>query len=102
LKIKVIATHYVEAPTWVEAEQQVEQQLVQPDEIESEPTSHAPKDVVMFGVASKLYNEHNKIYFDSEPEEYEERVESLKISMMNWLENIVDDIIISNEDEWGV
>lgn len=102
MKIKVIATHYIEAQTWVEAEKQVEQHLSNPDGIESEPAGNDPRDMIAFGISDKIYEKHNKLFYDPfANEEYSENVEELKQKVMNWIENIVDDIIKTNEEEWS-
>lgn len=102
MKYKVITKSYVEAPSWEEAERRVEQMLVQPDEIESEPASRAPRDLVMFGLSSKIFDEHNKIFFTNEEidSSYEYKMHKLRKETMIWLEAILEDIIRSNEEDW--
>ena len=65
MKYKVRATHYIDAPSWVEAEKQVEQGLSDPDAIDSEPLSKAPADIIRFGISAKIYEQQLKIYFTS-------------------------------------
>jgi hypothetical protein len=101
MKYKIKANYFVKAPSWIEAEKQVEQGLVEADTIESEPISKSPTDIVTFGIASRIYEEHTKIFFSANTqEEYEEEVDNLKSKINIWLTNIVEDIINSNEQEW--
>lgn len=101
MKVKVTATHYVEASTWFEAEKQVEQRLSDPDTIESEPAGSDPRDMIIFAIASKIYQEHNKIFFDPEIDKtYEEKLEELKRKITIWLDNTVEDVIKTNEQDW--
>lgn len=101
MKIKVRATHYVEAPSWEEAERRVEQHLVEPDQIDSEPASRSPRDIAMFAIASKIYEEHNKITFEDElHESYDHKVALLKHHTLIWLEGILDEVISTNEQDW--
>lgn len=99
MKFKIKATHYVDAPSWVEAEKQVEQGLSDADRIESEPLSKAPADIIKFGISSKIYEQHTKIYFDG-PDDYEENMNRLRNSVRLWILNITEEIIRSNEQEW--
>lgn len=103
MRIKVTATHYVDALTWIEAEKQVEAQLSIPDTIESEPAGMDPRDIVEFAIASKIHDRHNKLFFDSYETDssYEEQVEILKEQVRDWLSNILDDIISNNEEGWS-
>ncbi len=101
LKYKIRAKYYVDAVSWAEAEKQVEQGLIEADSIDSEPVSRSPTDIVMFGIASKIYDEHTKIFYTStDQEEYKEEVEKLKEKINIWVTNIVEDLISNNEQEW--
>jgi len=101
MKIKVNATYYVEAPTWIEAEQLVEQNLSTPDTIESEPAGSDPRDMVAFAIANKIYSKHNKIFFETDHiETYEQKLEKLKAELGIWIDSIVEDVIKTNEEEW--
>lgn len=101
MKYKVRATHYVDAPSWVEAEKRVEQGLSEADAIESEPVSKAPADIVKFGIASKLYDLHFDIYFNNQDDsERATETENLRAETIRWITNIIDDIMSNNEQEW--
>lgn len=102
MKIKVKATHYVEAPSWREAEYKVEQGDSTPEEIESEPSSKAPLDLLHYAIAAKLEEEHRKIFFDcADKEDYEANMDKLREEMHIWLTNGLEHIIKSNEYLWS-
>ena len=101
MKYKVVAIHYVDAPNWIEAENRVEQRLNDPDRIESEPAGKKPRDMVIFGISSKIHDDHNKMFFEDEMDKsYNQKIEELKTRTVIWLEGIVDEIIKSNEQDW--
>lgn len=101
MKFKVRATYYVEAPSWTEAEQRVEQKLIDTDQIDSEPADKTARDMVMYGISTKIYNEHNQIFFDPNLDKtYEEKLEILKTKTGIWLENLLEEIVKSNEQSW--
>ena len=102
MKYKVTTTSYVEASNWIDAEEQVEKKLIDPDQIDSEPADRTPRDYVMFGISSKISEEHNKIFFDPHiTESYEVKVERLKAQMSNWLDNLLEEVIKGNEENWS-
>jgi hypothetical protein len=101
MKIKVKATHYVEASSWREAEYKVEQGDSTPVEIESEPSSKSPLDLLYFAIAAKLEDEHRKIFFESDGAEYETKMQELREKMDIWLKNGMEHIISANEFLWS-
>jgi hypothetical protein len=102
MKYKVVTKHFVEASSWIAAEELVEKKLTEPDQIESEPADRTPRDYVMFGISSKIFDEHNKIFFDTHiNESYEVKVEKLKAQMSNWLDNLLEEVIKGNEENWS-
>ena len=101
MRHKVIATYYVDANTWIEAENQVEQKLAEADQIESEPSSKNPRDMIGYALATKIYDRHNKIFFErSILDNYDDDLEALKKETLHWLENILDEVISTNESSW--
>ena len=100
MKIKVKATHYVEASSWREAEYKVEQGDSIPDEIESEPISRSGQDLLHFAISAKLEDEHRKIFFN-DTDEYDKNLIELKNNMEIWLRNGLDHIIANNEQLWS-
>lgn len=101
MKFKIKATYYVEAPSWSEAENRVEQQLVTADQIDSEPADKTARDMIIYGISTKIYEKHNKIFFNPNMDKtYEEKLKSLRSNTSIWLENILEEIIKNNEQGW--
>lgn len=102
MKYKIKATHFVEAPDWTIAEQIVERNLSEPDQIDSEPVSKSPRDIIMYGLASKIFETHQKIFFESDDygKTYEQKLESLKAETNIWLNGILNELISNNEEHW--
>ena len=101
MKFKVLAKHYVNAPSWFEAEKLVEQNLTKPDSIESEPADKTARDMIIYGISTKIYEKHNKIFFNPNIDKtYEEKLELLKSNTSIWLENILEEIIKNNDQGW--
>ncbi len=101
MKLKVTAVYYVEAANWESAEQAVEQKLVDADRIESEPAGRAPSDMVKYAVASRIYDTHNKIFFEQElSETYDTKILKLREETLIWIESILEEVIKTNEQEW--
>jgi len=102
MKFKVKTTSFVEATSWRNAEHQIEQQLIDADQIESEPISKSSTDLLIFAITAKIEDMHRKIYFDSnDEEEYKEKLVWLRIKTATWLDNILDDVLASNEEIWS-
>lgn len=101
-KIKVKAVYYVDAADWQEAESAVEQHLITADRIESEPASQAARDFISFGIKKHIYAEHNKIYFENQDNEkiYKQKVEELFNKTSKWVENIIEEALLTNEKSW--
>jgi hypothetical protein len=99
MRIKVKATHYVEASNWREAEYKVEQGDSTPVEIESEPMSKSPQDLLHFAISAKLEEEHRKIFFNSE--DYSKDLADLREKMYTWLKNGLELVISNNENLWS-
>ena len=100
-RIKVITTHYTDAPNRYIAEERVEQGLVPPDAITSEPATDDPRDIIAFGLAQKIYADHNKIFFNNlTTDEYLEEIGDLSRRTLLYVRHILDDIIVSNEQDW--
>ena len=102
MKYKVKAKYFVEAGSWNEAEQQVENGLVEADQIESEPASRHARDIVTFGVSDKIAQSHSKIFFEPVTDKpYDVKVDELRQETIIWMLGILDDIISTNESNWG-
>ena len=101
MRFKVKGIYFVEAPSWFEAEQRVEQKLVEADQIESEPADKTARDMIIYGISTKIYEEHNRIFFDPNIDKsYEEKLERLRQQTTIWVENILEEIIKNNEQGW--
>jgi len=101
MKYKVTAKHYVEASCWEEAERRVEQGLVEPDQIDSEPANRSPKDIATFAISSKIHKEHRTIFFEDELHDtYDHKLFLLRKETLIWLESMLDEIINTNEQDW--
>lgn len=101
MKFKVKTTSFVEASSWRDAEHQIEQQLVDADQIESEPISKSSNDLLVFAITAKIEEEHRKIFFEEGQEEYYEKLTLLKGKATRWLTNVLDEAITSNEELWS-
>ena len=101
MKFKVTATYYVDAANWVEAENKVENKQELADQIESDPVGKSPRDYIMFGISTKIHDMHNKIFFEPETDKtYEEKLAKLRNEASIWLDNLLEEVIRSNESNW--
>lgn len=101
MKYKVTGTYYVEDSSWIGAEQQVEQKLVNADQIESDPANKTARDMILYGIASRILEEHNNIFFSTGMNDtYDKKVEVLKAETLNWLDNLLEETIKTNEQNW--
>lgn len=102
MKFKVKTTSFIEATSWRDAEHIIEQQLPDADQIESEPISKSSTDLLIFAITAKVEDMHRKIYFDSnDDEEYKQKLVWLKMKTANWLDNVLNEVLDSNEELWS-
>ena len=103
MRIKVISTHYVDdCPDWVEAERRVEQGLITPDQITSEPASRNPSDIILFGISKRVSAEHSKIFFGTDDtEQYEKQKKEFIKQQLVFLESLLNEVLTSNEASWS-
>jgi len=100
-RFKVKTVHFVEAPNWDIAETLVEQGKTEIDQITSEAASEKSRDIIAYGIAKKIFAEHNKIFFDDlDLNSYEIRLEDLQNETREWLRTILEEVIQSNELTW--
>lgn len=101
--IKVTATYYVNnVSDPMEAESMVELGQVDADRIESEPASQSPKNWVAVAIASKFTEKQRQAFFDNSlASNYSEERKKLKEDIHNWLDNILEEVMESNESNWS-
>ena len=100
MRFKVKATYFIDAANWEEAEIQVENNLAEADQIDSEPATKSPTDIITYGIASKISDKHRKIFF-GDIDEYEEKSNELKQITLDWLENLMEEVFASNKENWS-
>jgi hypothetical protein len=98
MKFKVIAVSYVEAPDWRTAETAVEQNLVMPTEITSQPALDTPEDYIEYGINKKILKDQADLYFKDML--YEQAVSKLKEKASVWLINLLEKCFKTNEENW--
>ena len=102
MKFKVKTTSFVEATSWRDAEYQIEQQLPDADQIESEPISKSSNDLLIFAITAKIEEEHRKIFFEADDDiEYIKGLTELRSKARIWIANVLDEVIASNEELWS-
>lgn len=100
-KYRVEAVHYIEAGDWKEAEQQVEGNLSTPEEITSRPAGTSATDYLHFAISKRIIEEHSKIYFSKDSDEYRKELDRLKEQTYQWFNINLNNILKSNEDRWS-
>ena len=99
MKFKVTSVTYVEASDWKTAEEAVEQNLVPPTEITSQPTLDTPEQYVEYGIQKKILKDQADLYFGDML--YETAVKKLEEKAKTWVDNILEKCFRKNEGNWG-
>ena len=98
MKFKVTSITYVEAPDWKTAETAVEQGLVNPTEITSQPTLDTAEDYIEYGIQKKILKDQADLYFKDML--YSTAVVKLQNKAKVWIDNLLENCFRKNERNW--